>query len=108
MIRQQFLRLGGTLTLVVLVSGSSVSPADIVVDDFSSGEYHKAVAENTLDPIPGTMLGGHRRMYIIVTRNPFGQTANVDIVPRAGVMAVNTGIQSLVRVELRYGYGPGA
>ena len=97
----------GLLVAAIAVSTLALGRAEtapMVIDDFSTGDYHAAVPKETRDHTPGRMIGGSRATTVMVTRNLYGQTANVDVVTRAGVMAVNTGISSLVRVELRYGY----
>ncbi len=74
----------------------------IVIDDFSTGEYHKSITElESHQPQAGSMLGGYRATQMQVISNTFGLELSTDIVGGAYTLSAQSGVDGTGRV----GYG---
>jgi len=103
--------------LIAALSTTSVNPepapADLVLDDFTSGRLDLHSITCGLGDVTraGIMVGGTRRMRLIVNQpqtpcnpsNPLRQPATLEVRRNTGPLIVGTGFKTFHRVELSYG-----
>jgi hypothetical protein len=90
---------------LVVVAGAA--QANIVIDDFASGTYHKTITSgSTTEFQNGTMIGGDRYATTMVESNVFGLGIQTDIEFGSYALSAQSGVNGMG--ELGYGFSDNA
>ncbi|MFM9874734.1 MAG: PEP-CTERM sorting domain-containing protein [Fimbriimonadaceae bacterium] len=90
---------------LVVVAGAA--NANIVIDDFTSGTYHKTITSGSITEFQnGTMIGGDRYANTMVESNVFGLEIQTDIAGGSYALSAQSGVDGMG--SLGYGFSNNA
>lgn len=107
--------LAAALVTIVTAAIPQMAPAQLVLDDFSTGAYKKQLASGSdVNVQVGNMVGGHRETALLVCppgpcglANQFGQTGSIQIRPATkfapSALVYSAGFRVSPRVDVVYG-----